>query len=204
MIFVSPCVYITNQSKQDIKMDLSLFLEKIENLNQYGTTTIIFDGIKCVLGLPLEIYFSNIDELLISTIQQIEIQDSKIEFQLLNQEEKNLIMNKLPGSLINELIKNIKNINKQFERILFIEHNSIFDINELQIDIASNQLFSFIKSIYTQDLKSFFEMMYHYNNKVIHDASLFMELTPIDTQILLNFYKEEIKIQNDELKKSRQ
>lgn len=203
MVFINPKIFIQNEDNKEISLNLSDFLNQIENLEPINNVTYEVDGITFEIGLPREFYFKNIDDILISTLKSITIKNNKINFTQLTKEEQNIILEKLPAKVCTKIQEFVNNLDLKLGSILLIEGNKSFNINELKIDIFSNQFLYFIQSIYTQDLKNFFELMYHYMNKVVHDASMFMELSPVDSNIILNFFKQETKEKNEELKKQQ-
>lgn len=204
MVFIDSKIYLNNTSGKEISIGLDTILNKLEELEQFKNVSYTFDTFEIELGLPGEIYFEHVDDVIISAIQSVTINNTnKIIFSDINQSEKNSILNVLPASVYNTMISHVNNLNKKLGSVLLVDSNEIFDIERIEVKVFSNQLMEFLKGIYMQDLKNFFELMYHYNNKVIHDATMFMELSPVDSNIILNFFKKEVEDKNKELKNNQ-
>lgn len=201
MIFVDSKIYIANDDGKEISIDLKTVLSQIEALETTHTITYKINDISVEVGLPSEIYFANFDELFLSTIKTVSINSNKIVFSELSTAEKNVVIENLPGTLFTKVKDFVQNLNTRLGTIPIIENNEVFKLKEITVDVFSNQLLLFVKSIYTQNLKTFFEVMYHYINKVSQDFTTYMELSPVDSAIVFNFFKQEIKEKNEELKK---
>lgn len=199
MVFISPTIQI--QGDKPINVELGPILNNMEDLDIVNNRNITVDGVDIEVGLPTEIYFDNIDDLIISSIYSVSFNGKKIDFLNISQEDKIKVITVLPAKLYASLTSFVRGLNDKLGSILVVKNNTVFKIDEFKINAFSNQLLHFIKNIYTENLSNFFHLMYHYNNKVIHDATLFMELSPIDSNILFNLYRKEIEDKNKESKK---
>ena len=84
---------------------------------------------------------------------------------------------------------------------VIIEGNETFNINEINLNVLSNGIISFILGIYSMGLSSFFEMMYIFTSKLKFTSADFLNLTPLDSKVLLNIYRKELSEKEEELKK---
>lgn len=203
MVFIDSNIIINNSNKREVTIGLETILKKIDDINRPKSKVIKLNQFKIEVGMPNSLYFHKIDDLVISSIKTVALPKTEIVFDTLNKADKIAIINKLPGKLYNQILDYVKQLMRDLGSITLIEQNKTFQVDCVEIDVFSNQLFYFVKSLYSQDLKSFFELMYHYNNKVVHDASMFMDLSPVDANIILNFFKKEIEDKNKELKNNQ-
>lgn len=202
-LFVDPKIHILNEKQVEVGIELNTFLEKLEQLPVFTNEIITLEGFKITIGLPTEIYFGSIDEVISTSIKEVEFYGKKINLQELSHTDRNLIIEKLPLKVTEILLQYMKDMNKKMGNIFIVDDNPVFHVKGIELSILSNQFFYFIKSIYSQNLRTFFELMYHFTNKVNHSADLFMELTPVDSMIMFNMYREEVKNQNEDLKSSK-
>ena len=62
----------------------------------------------------------------------------------------------------------------------------------------------FISNIYSIDIKSYYELMYVFFQKVLPGTTEFYDLSPIEAKIILNIHNKRITDENEELKKQQQ
>ena len=62
----------------------------------------------------------------------------------------------------------------------------------------------FISNIYMIDIKSFYELMYIFFQKVLPGTTEFYNISPIESKIMLNIHNKRITNENEELKKQQQ
>jgi len=114
--------------------------------------------------------------------------------------EKQEIYELLPPKFIRELQRFYTSLINTLGHLVVFEENKTFNVDEISINFLSNQPCYFIKQLYSQDINSFLEFMYQFVNKVGGSFNDFLKLNINDCKIMFNFYVEEIKKQNDELK----
>lgn len=203
MVYVDPVIYILNSDGKDIKIELSVFLEKLQNITLQSEDVFTVDNIKVWVGLPTEMHFTNVGDVFLTTIKKIQIDDVLLEFDKLTEQERTQVLNQLPPTITKMLFKHFKSLNEQLGTLFIIEENKAFNITGVELNVLSNQLFQFVESIYSQSLSEYFKVMYHFLNKICQDSSFFMNMSPADSMLIFNVYQEEIKEQNEELKKQQ-
>jgi hypothetical protein len=184
-----------------LSVSLNVILEKFEQLILPDSEIIAIDDFKVELGVPTQLYFSTIDELYFSLIRSVAYGGSKIDFNTITEEEKQKIYELLPPKFINELQRFYTNLINTLGNLVVFEENKTFNVNEISVNFLSNQPCYFIKQLYSQDINSFLEFMYQFVNKVGGSFSDFLKLSINDCKIIFNFYVDEVKKQNEELKK---
>jgi hypothetical protein len=202
MIFIDPDIIFIDKAGNEIKYSIANILNKVELLDiDYNKRIIVNDNITIDLSLPNLLYFININDIYISTIKNIKLQSEQIIFCDLASDIQEEILKELPNSLFRHINKHITHISQQLQTLIIIEENVGLNISEYSTDIISNQLMGFIMSLFSTGLKNFFEVMYTFTTKLHIDGATFLNLTPLDSRVLLNIYNKDIDEQNKALKK---
>ena len=113
----------------------------------------------------------------------------------ITEEEKVKILEVLPNRTLSVIYNHFNNLVDTFKDFTIVEENQVFDVERISFNLISSNLIGFIGSIYGFNLVSFFEMLYVFVNKMNCDSALFYSLSPIDSKVLLNIFKEEVKKQ---------
>lgn len=184
-----------------LNVSLSVILEKFEQLTPPTNEIIVVDNFKVELGVPTQLYFNTIDELYFSLVRSVTYDGSKIDFDIITEDEKQKIYELLPPKFINELQRFYTTLINALGNLVVFEENKTFNVEEISVNFLSNQPCYFIKQLYSQDINSFLEFMYQFVNKVGGSFSDFLKLSINDCKIIFNFYVDEVKKQNEELKK---
>ena len=199
MIFIEPDLSFTDDSDRVIKFNISNILEKIDHFQNDFERVINIQNFTVELGLPNLIYFRDINDIYISTIKSIKLNNNTLNFSTLSLEQKEEVLAYIPNIFFKHINTYISQISKQLQSFVLIERNTSFNINEINTDIISNEFMGFILSIFTTGLKSFFDMMYVFTTKLNIDGSTFLNLTPLDSRVLLNIHNKDIDDQNKAL-----
>jgi hypothetical protein len=152
------------------------------------------------LGIPTKIYFSSIDELYFDLIKSVKFGGDTIRFDNIDETQKDLIISALPLKTTQRIIKFYTALSKLIGEIVVVNRNNTFNLDQVNLNFLSNQPCMFIKQLFSQDLNSFLEFMYHFVNKIGGTFNDFLDLNINDCKIMFNFYVDEVKKQNDELK----
>jgi hypothetical protein len=201
MIYVDPEIVFEDKNKSAVNFSIQNILEKIDLFERDYDKVYEFNSYKIELGLPNLLYFEDLNDIYLSIIKKIQISDKSIKFNTLSVEEKELILSNIPNSVFS-LIKNYINLLSQnLQNFVVIEGNETFNISEINLNVLSNGIISFILGIYSMGLSSFFEMMYVFTSKLGFTSADFLNLTPLDSKVLLNIYRKELSEKEEELKK---
>jgi hypothetical protein len=192
---------LKNSFTNKISLSLNLILEKFESVTPPPNETVDMGRFTIELGIPTQLYFKTIDELYFSLVRSFTYDGIKVDFDAITEEEKQKIYELLPSKFIGELQRFYTNLMTALGSLVVFEENTTFNIDEVNINFLSNQPCHFIKQLYSQDITSFLEFMYQFVNKVGGSFSDFLKLNINDCKIMFNFYVDEVKKQNEELKK---
>lgn len=177
----------------------------LRNLDELDISSKFYkvDDITIELGMPSRLYYADLDDYLSNIIISISIEGkSNINFSEITEDEKVKILEFLPNKTLSVIYNHFNNLVDTFKDFTIVEENKVFDVERLSFNLISSNLIGFIGSIYGFNLVSFFEMLYVFVNKMNCDSNLFYSLSPIDSKVLLNMFREEVKKQNDSLNQS--
>lgn len=183
-----------------VDISLNEILEKFENIEIPQTEFFTIDDFIVELGIPTKIYFNSIDELYFDLIKSVKYDGDVVKFDSILESQKDLIISALPLQTTKRIIEFYTALTKTIGDIIIVNSNDTFDTNQVKLNFLSNQPCMFIKQLYSQDLNMFLEFMYHFVNKIGGTFNDFLDLNINDCKIMYNFYVDEVKKQNDELK----
>jgi len=191
-----------NQVKTDILIS-SIIKNILTNIENYDfNNTIIIDNIQINLNLPKKIKLKDEEDIYKEIINEIKIDEESIKFFLLTDFEKNAIINSIPISLNNYILQYIKKIQETLDKIVILFGGEKRGFADLKLNVFDNSLFYFLKSLFNDDLKNFYELQFILINKISFTYDHFLSLTPNDCKIFINLYNEDIKKQQEEQKSS--
>lgn len=184
----------------EITVSLNTILDNLDQL-EFSNKTCIVDDVTFELGIPDKLYYSNIDDYLSSIIVSISLKSGKnIIFNTLSEKEKSEVLTYLPNKSLSVIYGYYNELLNTFKDFTIIEESSSFDIEKVSFNLISSNLIIFISSIYGSNIISFYEMLYVFVSKMKTDSQLYYSLSPIDSKMLFNFFKEELKSKEDSLK----
>jgi hypothetical protein len=199
MMFIDPDLSFADESGRPIKFNISNILEKIDHFQNDYDRVINIQNFTVELGLPNLLYFRDINDIYISTIKSIKLNNNTLRFNTLTLEEKEEILSHVPNTLFSHINSYISQISKQLQSFVLVEQNTAFNIDEINTNIISNEFMGFILSVFSTGLKNFFDVMYIFTARLNIDGNTFLNLTPLDTRVLINIYNKDIDDQNKSL-----
>ena len=161
---------------------------------------IIDDSIKLEINIPTNLSYEFIN--ISNTIQSIQIGNDLIQMNSVSNKIRESILNFIPAKLFDQVLKFVDITTKSMEHIHIIKGNEKTGINRVEFNVFNNTLFEFIKAIYNEDLLNLYKMQYILMSKLNFDNETYLNLTPNESHIHLNFYNEELKKQQDEYDKN--
>lgn len=172
----------------------------LESLPLITEQFIIDDSITLEINIPKDISyeFTNIA----NTVRSIQIDKDLIQMNQVTSKVRESILNFIPAKLFDQVTKFIDITTKSMEHINIINGDDKLGIGKVEFNIFNNTLFEFIKAIYNEDLLNLYKMQYILMSKLNFDNDTYLNLTPNESQIHLNFYNEELKQQQDEYDKT--
>jgi hypothetical protein len=186
-----------------VTYDLINVIDTLESLPNDLSKTIIVDKFQIDVDIPTSLYFKTPEEMYFNIIKTISYDDVVVNFNLISVEEKEKILEVLPLTLLPKLNEYVIELNSSLGKICLVEQSSLGIGEKVDINLLSNQPLAFVQAIFSHDLQGFMQFMYHFVNKVGGTFNDFFNLTLTDTKYMLEFYKDEVEKQNEELKKNQ-
>jgi len=155
------------------------------------------------LSLPKSLFIENYDNVFLEIIQSIKIDESETAFNSLNNNEKNQILENIPGNYISYFTKFIENSNKTANKIfLFKKNNSIPNSSDLMLDFFNNNMLNYLELIYHENLYNFMEFVYVNIAKLNMSLTDFYNQVPSESLLMFNLFKKDLQMQQEEMNKS--
>lgn len=203
MLFIEPDITL-NIEQREVKIDIATMLNKIEDSYIDLERTITEGGIEVKLDLPKVSFFETMDDLYLSTITSIKAGDDVIDFTSITESERIEITNNLPASIFKHIQDFIESVQDNLLDVALIDENKQLGIESLEINIVSNGVMQFVSMLYNTNLEGFYNLIYSFQNAVLPGTNLFFELSPIETQIILNAHQKRVAEENEKLQKQQQ
>lgn len=198
MLFIESTITL-NLEEKAIDVNLDTLLNNLE-ANYIDLETKFEDGgIEVVLDLPCITYYSTIDELFISTIKQIKIADAIVEFNKLSESEQQEVIDNLPATIFDHVNKFIKTIQDNLLDLTIVDENKSLGLQKLSIELLGNGVMQFITNLFGTNLKGFYNLIYSFQNTIMPGSNYFFDMSPIETQIILNVHSKRIKEEQNKL-----
>jgi hypothetical protein len=177
------------------KIDIFKFLgEYIAFIESYeGEFYIKIDDLEIKFTLPKNLYFKNIYALMLDCIADVKIGEESLYKNKTEKQKLEIIIN-LKKEIIEKFKEKILEINSTSSLFFHENKNSEANLPNIRISFFNNTLFNVLKSIFKLEISYFYQRLYIFLNKVNFSYDSFMELTFVETDILLSIYKSANKI----------
>lgn len=202
-LFIGSTVKFVGKGSVTVSYRLSDMLSKLTANYVELDKTLECGDIKIKVGVPVESYFKSIDDLYIDVIRSIKREDVEVNFALMTDAEKKLILDRLPTSVFRALQQYVNELSDSLFDLTIIEGNANLEISEVKVNILGNGVMYFVASIFAYDLLDFYEMYYYYNNMVNPGAGDFYDITFNEANLLFKIHEARIKRENDEIKRNK-
>lgn len=203
MLFIESKITL-DVNKRTIDIGLESLLNNLENNYIDLETKFEENGIEIILDLPQVTYYNSIDDLYISTIKQVKVANVVVVFSDLTNDERLVVMDNLPATIFIHIKKFIQTIQDNLLDINIIPENKSIGVQKLSVNIIGNGVMHFIASLYGTDLKGFYTLIYMFQNTILPGSNYFFEMSPVETQIILNAHSKKVKDENAKLQKQNQ
>lgn len=189
-----------NSFVKNTSLNLFTIIEKLELLPKIKEDVIIVNNFTIRLGLPSKLHFASQDDIVFDCFKSIKFGDDEVNVSLLPDSERDKLYENLDPTITSHFITYLNNISQILGELIVIPKNDMLGIEEVKVAPISNAPIMLIAQLFNQDIKSFFEFMYHFVNKIGGSVEDFFALTYSDCKIILDFYVDEVEKQNEEAK----
>ena len=173
----------------------SFLLEKMKN---YEIIRYCGDNeCRIKLNLPKQFLLRDIDDIYKYVIDEVIIKDDIYVLNKLSSEEVDMVITNLPAKFSTDILDYIKYISNISEEVSIISENEKTGMKRVAFGLIDNTLFYFIKNIFSEDLNNYYELMYSMIKKLNLDYNNFMQITPNECKMLINFYNADMKREED-------
>lgn len=181
-------------SDATFKVNLFAFLQNYLNFseNLQKDYEYISGDLKIYFTLPKNIFFKNFFALLADIITKIEYEGDDL---LKNKSiaEKFEIITKLNDEILKGLKEHLNSINNQSDLFLLKPADDIA-VPTIKISFFNNTVFSVLKSIFKTEITYFYNKFFICLTKMGLSLEDFLQLSFVETDILLNIYKSANKL----------
>jgi len=188
----------TNNVKTEFSLSgiINNIVKKIKDFDYEKIIT--SDNLEITISLPKNLLIQDIDQIYKEIINKIKINDECIFFNNLTEKEKVDIMEIIPISLTGDIMDYINKIQDIFKNASIIQENLKMGMQNLTLNTFDNTLFVFIKYLFGENLKNYYELQYILYTKLNMSLEHYMSITPNDCKIFINLYNEDMKKQQEE------
>ena len=191
--------FMTNtQAKASLKLGsiINTLTNSIEDTMLAHTINV--DDVVITTHVPRKLKLTDIDDVISSCLYSIQDQDHVYLFDEMNKEEQQALLSSLPAEVTNGILDHIKINKASLSNTNIIKENTELGISSYTLDVYDNSLFGFLKSIYTDELMSFYELQFNLLSKLNISNEHFLSMTPSESKIFINLYNKEAKKQQKE------
>lgn len=174
-------------------------MERVGNIDVSETREIGFDWCGVNLGIPNNLYYNSNESVVFGCVNSVTVGGKTYDFGNIADEEKDDILELLPGTITPQIYNFFKELNEKIPVITVIDGYPNYGIEQVDIRILSNDPLKLIMMLFSQDISEFLTFMYQFINKVGGTFNDFFELTFNDSKIIFDFYQEEMMKQNESL-----
>jgi hypothetical protein len=203
MTFIEPDINLSIDNRS-ITVSVASMLDKIEESYVDLETKVDINGIEVTLDLPCITYYDTIDELLLATIKHVQIGNDSIDYNELDDEVRDEVLNNLPAAVFSHVNSFLQTIQDNLLNVDLIEENKSIGIDAVRINLMANNILEFISNIYGTDLQGFYTLIYSFQNTIMPGSSCFFDMSPVETRIIMKAHQKRLKDENDQLKKQKQ
>ena len=203
MMFVNPDITLTVNNR-DIRIDIATILDRIEERYRDLSRTITDGDIEIKLELPHATYFESVDDIYKACITEVTVGDQCVNFTSLTSSDQEDVMDNLPATTFSQIAAFMSAVQDNFTNIILIEGNESIGIDELEIDVIGNGCLSFVSVLFNMDLSNFYTLIYTFQNTILPGSNYFFEMSPIETQAILNAHQKRIAEEQKQLQKQNE
>jgi hypothetical protein len=183
--------------KNNVSIDLYDILDRVTNHPNNKPIEVSVENMSVEVGLPLNIHNSNLDDLIVDVMLKLNTSDRSFDLTTLTSEEKNELLDNLPGDVLQQSVNYIKNIDETYKIPVFesVKQKISDDLRSIELKVFDNSMFELLKSLYNSNLEEQYYIRYIMVKHMNYSLNEIDNITPIDTQTYINMYRKEIEDQ---------
>lgn len=181
-----------------LKIDLYDVLDQVTNFDfVYNDEVIINKHLSVNLGVPVELYMATAENIVISSIKQLNVAGKKFNFNEYTYEQRHQALDEISADVSTKIIDSMKVKNNEYQ-LSVLKYGDKPD-QQIKINLYNNSMFELLKIIYNTSLEGQYYYRYFGSKHVGLSSEYIESITPAELQAYMKFYQRE----QDEIKKQR-
>ena len=187
------------ETDQDYNVNMNVFniLNIISNLEISRVDQITDNGCIYHVDFPTEIYNQKENISIYDVMKSIELHDEVYDMHEYTDDQKKKLISTLPGGVVSRIMKTLSDYNTIGSDKMYMSYNSPYVEDAVShdhaVNLLNNEMYFTLKSILSNNLKSFYEMAHGMSNNFNLSHEHYMSITPAETQIYYDLMKNEIE-----------
>ena len=149
-----------------------------------------------ILNMPKTLYLSGFDSIMLQVIDKIVDDSTTYHADTIN--FKNEILKILPANQTHKIIEYINTMSEQGEQLHILKKVERASIDSLSMNPYNNNMFIFIKNIFSEKLYSLYQFYFKMVNSLKFDSFSVNNQTPAESSMYISLFNEQMKTQNSE------
>lgn len=149
-----------------------------------------------ILNMPKTLYLSGFDSIMLQVIDKIVDDSTTYHADTIN--FKNEILKILPANQTHKIIEYINTMSEQGELLHILKKVERAGIDSLSMNPYNNNMFLFIKNIFSEKLYSLYQFYFKMVNSLKFDSFSVNNQTPAESSMYISLFNEQMKTQNSE------
>ena len=149
-----------------------------------------------ILNMPKTLYLSGFDSIMLQVIDKIVDDSTTYHADTIN--FKNEILKILPANQTHKIIEYINTMSEQGEQLHILKKVERASIDSLSMNPYNNNMFIFIKNIFSEKLYSLYQFYFKMVNSLKFDSFSVNNQTPAESSMYISLFDEQMKNQNNE------
>lgn len=197
-------------SKKPYKSHVQIMklLQNVADVEIPEMGTVELNGIKVTLGYPRSLYIDEPENLLYECIQQVAISKHTVNMNELSLKQKQELVDQLPVELIEHVKSYILSKNNEYSDVILYKvmnpHAKDQNIQTQYFNLFDNSMYDFIITLYSDNIKSIYELMYVLSKRVNMSVRDLYNNTYAEVRMYLDTYEQELKMEEEARKKEQQ
>ena len=198
------------ESKKPYKSHVQVLslLQNIADVETPCTHDIQLNNINVTLGYPTTLYVETPEDLLYECIHSVTVAEHTVTMKELSIEQKKELVDQLPVELLEHVKSYILSKNNEYSNVALYKvmnpHATDKKIQTQHFNIFDNSMYDFIVTLFSDNIKSIYELMYVLSKRVKMSVGDLYKNTYAEVRMYLDTYEQELKMEEEARKKEQQ
>lgn len=198
------------EDNQFFKHEVQIFdiLQILENADITFESSLEVDNTKIDVCIPnIFTQSSNLFDCVINSVSRVEFSDKIIDMHQYTFQEKQAILDKLPGGIVPHVYTFIQQQEEKLRRVPIIDIHSDVELpfdKTVYLSLINNSLFEAIKLLFNFNLRDVYNIEYTLIKKFNFSYGHISKLTPAELQVYFSVIAEDLEKEKEEREKQQQ